>query len=164
MRWCLTLAEREMLIDSLAARVRACIRRRKWQVRRKDDIESQCIYSIQHLISPPSRNCRAQSISYCTVVEAMSSPGLVKARRYILTASVTAITVTGAWYGAGLKMRREFNEVSLSTSRNVKRVLILCRRRARSRSSPLSRRSNSYSWLNPGSWSNGPRCKKRLIG
>ncbi|KAF2479646.1 hypothetical protein BDY17DRAFT_327593 [Neohortaea acidophila] len=38
----------------------------------------------------------------------MSSPAAQTARRYILTASVAAITATGAWYGAGLKTRQEF--------------------------------------------------------
>ncbi|KAK3690588.1 hypothetical protein LTR37_019084 [Vermiconidia calcicola] len=40
----------------------------------------------------------------------MSSVSSQSIRRYILTASVTAITVTGAWYGAGLKSRQEFKK------------------------------------------------------
>lgn len=41
----------------------------------------------------------------------MSSPSVQKFRRYVLTASFTAITVTGALYGAGLKMRQEYTQV-----------------------------------------------------
>lgn len=37
----------------------------------------------------------------------------VKIRRIILTGAITAITVTGAWYGAGLKTKSEINQVSL---------------------------------------------------
>lgn len=44
----------------------------------------------------------------------MSSPSVQKFRRYILTASFAAITVTGAWYGAGLKMRQEYTQVNHS--------------------------------------------------
>lgn len=32
-------------------------------------------------------------------------------RRFVLTASIAAITATGAWYGAGLKTRQEFKQV-----------------------------------------------------
>ncbi|KAI6788772.1 hypothetical protein KC325_g8994 [Hortaea werneckii] len=31
-------------------------------------------------------------------------------RTWILTGSVAAITATGAWYGAGLKTRQEYNQ------------------------------------------------------
>ena len=34
-----------------------------------------------------------------------------KVRTIILAAGVTAITVTGAWYGAGLKIKQEFKQV-----------------------------------------------------
>lgn len=36
-----------------------------------------------------------------------------KIRRIIMTVSVTAITATGAWYGAGLKTRQEIKHVYL---------------------------------------------------
>ena len=32
-------------------------------------------------------------------------------RRVVLTASIAAITATGAWYGAGLKMKQEVKKV-----------------------------------------------------
>ena len=41
----------------------------------------------------------------------MAAPLSSKIRPYILTASVAAITATGAWYGAGLKARQEFKQV-----------------------------------------------------
>ena len=41
----------------------------------------------------------------------MSSPSTQNIRRYVMTASVAAITATGAWYGAGLKFRREVKQV-----------------------------------------------------
>jgi len=34
-----------------------------------------------------------------------------KIRRFVWTVSIAAVTATGAWYGAGLKMRHEANEV-----------------------------------------------------
>ncbi|KAM0800102.1 hypothetical protein BDR22DRAFT_889763 [Usnea florida] len=34
----------------------------------------------------------------------------VKVRTIILATGVTAITVTGAWYGAGLKIKQEFKQ------------------------------------------------------
>ena len=46
----------------------------------------------------------------------MSSPSFQKVRLYVVTASVTAITVTGAWYGAGLKMRQEYKQVQSSSA------------------------------------------------
>ena len=36
-----------------------------------------------------------------------------KLRSYVLAAAVAGVTATGAWYGAGLKFRREVQEVSL---------------------------------------------------
>lgn len=33
-------------------------------------------------------------------------------RRLVMTGAVAAVTVTGAWYGAGLKTRQEFKQVS----------------------------------------------------
>ena len=40
-----------------------------------------------------------------------------KIRTIILAAGVTAITVTGAWYGAGLKIKQEYKQV-----RNILRL------------------------------------------
>ena len=37
-----------------------------------------------------------------------------RVRRVILTASVAAITATGAWYGAGLKVTQERKKVAIS--------------------------------------------------
>ena len=34
-----------------------------------------------------------------------------KVRTAFLAAAVTAITVTGAWYGAGLKIKQDFKQV-----------------------------------------------------
>jgi uncharacterized protein YlxW (UPF0749 family) len=45
----------------------------------------------------------------------MSSPASQTVRRYILTGAVTAITVTGALYGAGLKTRQEVKQVRSTT-------------------------------------------------
>jgi hypothetical protein len=45
----------------------------------------------------------------------MSSPASQTVRRYILTGAVTAITVTGALYGAGLKTRQEVKQVRSGT-------------------------------------------------
>jgi predicted secreted protein len=42
----------------------------------------------------------------------MSNPNTAKLRRIVLTGSIAAITATGAWYGAGLKVQQERNEVS----------------------------------------------------
>jgi hypothetical protein len=41
----------------------------------------------------------------------MSNPSTAKIRRIVLTGSIAAITATGAWYGAGLKVQQERNEV-----------------------------------------------------
>jgi hypothetical protein len=41
----------------------------------------------------------------------MSTPSTSKIRRIVLTGSIAAITATGAWYGAGLKVQQERNEV-----------------------------------------------------
>lgn len=40
-------------------------------------------------------------------------------RTYVLTASVAAITATGAWYGAGLKTRQEYKQVSRLVPQDV---------------------------------------------
>lgn len=42
---------------------------------------------------------------------AMPAASVQTVRRYALTASVAAITATGAWYGAGLKSQQEFAQV-----------------------------------------------------
>lgn len=44
----------------------------------------------------------------------MAHPSPNPFRIYILTASVAAITATGAWYGAGLKTRQEFRRVPIN--------------------------------------------------
>lgn len=44
----------------------------------------------------------------------MATPN--KARIVAVTGGVAAITATGAWYGAGLKTRQEFKQVSRCTS------------------------------------------------
>ncbi|KAK5129070.1 hypothetical protein LTR85_000403 [Meristemomyces frigidus] len=41
----------------------------------------------------------------------MAAPSSNKFRTYVLTGSVAAITATGAWYGAGVKTRREYTQV-----------------------------------------------------
>lgn len=41
----------------------------------------------------------------------MATPSTNKFRTYVLTGSVAAITATGAWYGAGMKTRREYTKV-----------------------------------------------------
>ncbi|PSN69004.1 hypothetical protein BS50DRAFT_632829 [Corynespora cassiicola Philippines] len=40
----------------------------------------------------------------------MSTPQAQAVRRWILTGAITAITVTGAIYGAGLKSKQEFKQ------------------------------------------------------
>ncbi|KAK4548317.1 hypothetical protein LTR36_010187 [Oleoguttula mirabilis] len=40
----------------------------------------------------------------------MAAPSSNKFRTYVLTGSVAAITATGAWYGAGVKTRREYTQ------------------------------------------------------
>jgi predicted secreted protein len=44
----------------------------------------------------------------------MSNPSTAKIRRIVLTGSIAAITATGAWYGAGLKVQQERNEVGMN--------------------------------------------------
>jgi hypothetical protein len=49
----------------------------------------------------------------------MSGPQFANFRRFVLTGSIAAVTATGAWYGAGLKMKQDIKQVyilSLSTS------------------------------------------------
>ncbi|MCJ1314882.1 hypothetical protein MMC15_000196 [Xylographa vitiligo] len=50
-----------------------------------------------------------------------------KARRVILTASVAAITATGAWYGAGLKAHQERKQevVAVRESTPAERIAML---------------------------------------
>ncbi|KAK5115077.1 hypothetical protein LTR62_001774 [Meristemomyces frigidus] len=40
----------------------------------------------------------------------MATPAANPLRTYIITGAVAAITATGAWYGAGLKTRREYGQ------------------------------------------------------
>lgn len=51
------------------------------------------------------------SISIHIILTTMATPNRV--RIFALTGGVAAITATGAWYGAGLKTRQEFKQVSL---------------------------------------------------
>ena len=44
----------------------------------------------------------------------MASPTFLKYRRMLITGCVAAITVTGAWYGAGLKTKQEIAVVRTS--------------------------------------------------
>ncbi|MCJ1434166.1 hypothetical protein MMC27_003533 [Xylographa pallens] len=50
-----------------------------------------------------------------------------KARRVVLTASVAAITATGAWYGAGLKAHQERKKevVAIRESTAAERIAML---------------------------------------
>ncbi|KAI4727569.1 hypothetical protein E4T49_04633 [Aureobasidium sp. EXF-10728] len=40
----------------------------------------------------------------------MSTPQLATFRRFVLTGSIAAVTATGAWYGAGLKMKQDIKQ------------------------------------------------------
>lgn len=44
----------------------------------------------------------------------MSAPQFATFRRFVLTGSIAAVTATGAWYGAGLKMKQDIKQVRLS--------------------------------------------------
>ncbi|MCJ1291952.1 hypothetical protein MMC34_003502 [Xylographa carneopallida] len=50
-----------------------------------------------------------------------------KARRVVLTASVAAITATGAWYGAGLKAHQERKQevVAIREATTAERIAML---------------------------------------
>lgn len=39
-------------------------------------------------------------------------PQVLKIRRYVWTGAIAAVTMTGAWYGAGLKTKQEIKQVS----------------------------------------------------
>ena len=54
----------------------------------------------------------------------MSAPSTSRLRRIVLTGSIAAITATGAWYGAGLKVQQERNEVGTTTFRVFEIILI----------------------------------------
>ena len=41
----------------------------------------------------------------------MSTPQFATFRRFVLTGSIAAVTATGAWYGAGLKMKQDIKQV-----------------------------------------------------
>lgn len=56
--------------------------------------------------SPPSRDPPFRL--WC---ETMVSPQVV--RRWLMTGGITAVTVTGALYGAGLKTKQEYKQVCL---------------------------------------------------
>ncbi|THX75356.1 hypothetical protein D6D05_06554 [Aureobasidium pullulans] len=40
----------------------------------------------------------------------MSTPQFAAFRRFVLTGSIAAVTATGAWYGAGLKMKQDIKQ------------------------------------------------------
>ncbi|KAG9590865.1 hypothetical protein KCU77_g7693, partial [Aureobasidium melanogenum] len=40
----------------------------------------------------------------------MSAPQFATFRRFVLTGSIAAVTATGAWYGAGLKMKQDIKQ------------------------------------------------------
>ncbi|KEQ72737.1 hypothetical protein M436DRAFT_82018 [Aureobasidium namibiae CBS 147.97] len=40
----------------------------------------------------------------------MLTPQFATFRRFVLTGSIAAVTATGAWYGAGLKMKQDINQ------------------------------------------------------
>jgi hypothetical protein len=44
----------------------------------------------------------------------MSGPQFANFRRFVLTGSIAAVTATGAWYGAGLKMKQDIKQVYLT--------------------------------------------------
>lgn len=45
--------------------------------------------------------------------QVMSAPQFATFRRFVLTGSIAAVTATGAWYGAGLKMKQDIKQVRL---------------------------------------------------
>lgn len=51
-----------------------------------------------------------------TAKVAMSIPQFATFRRFVLTGSIAAVTATGAWYGAGLKMKQDIRQVYFSLS------------------------------------------------
>lgn len=53
----------------------------------------------------------------------MSTPQAQAVRRWILTGAITAITVTGAIYGAGLKSKQEFKQVRRHQRETVQHIL-----------------------------------------
>nr|POE59186.1 hypothetical protein CFP56_24456 [Quercus suber] len=59
----------------------------------------------------PLPNHRAPPKSTLPSGTAAAGPPANKIRVYILTAAFTAITATGAWYGAGLKADQEAKQV-----------------------------------------------------
>jgi len=87
---------RVFLLTSKERVLFTCFRKRK--VSRLSTLE-ESLRRARHL--PPF--CNQQSI--------MSNPSTAKIRRIVLTGSIAAITATGAWYGAGLKVQQERNEV-----------------------------------------------------
>ncbi|CAC9889934.1 unnamed protein product, partial [Aureobasidium pullulans] len=42
----------------------------------------------------------------------MSTPQFATFRRFVLTGSIAAVTATGAWYGAGLKMKQDIKQIT----------------------------------------------------
>ena len=74
--------------------------------------------SSQHRIGLPTKNINQAHKRPADKLESsqrynMAAPAN-KFRTYALTGSFAAITATGAWYGAGLKERKEFKQVRRS--------------------------------------------------
>lgn len=46
-----------------------------------------------------------------TAEAVMTTPQFATFRRFVLTGSIAAVTATGAWYGAGLKMKQDIKQV-----------------------------------------------------
>jgi hypothetical protein len=51
------------------------------------------------------------SIPYHKRQTTMSIPQFANFRRFVLTGSIAGVTATGAWYGAGLKMKQDIKQV-----------------------------------------------------
>ena len=76
------------------------------------------------LSSPQQDNMRSfhqwqQHTRSCVNPQQMASATFLKYRRMLLAGCVAAITVTGTWYGAGLKTRREIAVVRLRSPRSL---------------------------------------------
>lgn len=68
-------------------------------------------------------------------ISSMATPN--KARIFATTGAVAGITATGAWYGAGLKTRREFKQVFRSADSTLfKSILNKIFRKKKSSSNP----------------------------
>lgn len=76
--------------------------------------QSSCSFSISHHIDRKQPNCLGHAYRSCLSFRPhiMAAPQTSQAvRRWIMTAAVAGITVTGTFYGAGLKTERETKQV-----------------------------------------------------